>query len=147
MNTNKIDAIVDEIFQIFPLAMKKFKRSEQERFPKGISLQDISIIGMLYHQKILPTSEIGKRLLISKPQMTYIIDRLIKLGIVERSPDKKDRRIINIKLTRKGKFRFEKHRNLTRTVIRKKLRILSQPELEKFSGALAAIKEISEKLE
>jgi DNA-binding MarR family transcriptional regulator len=147
MNSTLVDGIVDELFQIFPLVMKKFKRGEQDKVTKWISQQDLSIMGMLFHWGTLPISEIGKRLLISKPQMTYIIDRLISLGIVERLPDKTDRRITKIKLTRKGKNRFEENRNLLRKVISKKLSSLNQEELKKFSVSLAAIREISEKLE
>jgi DNA-binding MarR family transcriptional regulator len=147
MNNTIVDAIVDEIFQIFPLIMKKFKRSDPDGVTKGISQQDLSIMGMLFHWGTLPISEIGKRLLISKPQMTYIIDRLISLQIVERLPDKTDRRITKIKLTHKGKNRFEENRNLLRKTISKRLSSLNQEELKKFSVSLAAIKEISKKLE
>jgi DNA-binding MarR family transcriptional regulator len=147
MNNNAIDAIIEDLFQIFPLVMKKFQRSEPDRASKGVSRQDLAIMGMISQSGTLPISEIGKRLLISKPQMTYIIDRLINLGIVDRMPDKTDRRITNIKLTRKGKSRLERNKNLIRDTIREKLASLSRAELKMFSDSLTAIKEISEKLE
>ncbi len=147
MNNNAIDAIIEDLFQIFPLVMKKFQRSESDKASKGVSRQDLAIMGMISQSGTLPISEIGKRLLISKPQMTYIIDRLINLGIVDRMPDKTDRRITNIKLTRKGKSKLERNKNLIRDTIRGKLASLSRGELKIFSDSLTAIKEISEKLE
>ncbi len=49
-----------------------------------------------------PISEIGRRVCISKPHMTAIIDSLTGEGLVTRRPDPADRRVIRIRITRKG---------------------------------------------
>jgi DNA-binding MarR family transcriptional regulator len=104
-------------------------------------------MGMLSQSETLPISEIGRRLLISKPQMTHIIDKLIKLDIVERLPDKTDRRIINIKLNNNGKKELEKNQNLMRDNIRNKLSSLKERELEELSVSLRKLRDIGAKLE
>lgn len=45
---------------------------------------------------------LAKKISVSKQQMTPIIDRLAKDGLIERTPCPTDRRIINIALTAKG---------------------------------------------
>ena len=147
MNNSAIDNIIDDLYQMLPLVMKKFLRMEQSRSLKGISRQDLAIMGMLLADGTLPTSEIGRRLLISKPQMTHVIDRLISLKMVDRLPNKMDRRVIKIKLTRKGRNSLEKSKNLMRNTISQKLASLNQKELKRFSVSLTALKEISRKLE
>lgn len=44
-------------------------------------------------------SEIGRKVCISKSNMTSLIDKLVEEGLVERSPYKNDRRVINISIT------------------------------------------------
>ncbi len=41
-------------------------------------------------------SEIGRRVYISKSNMTSLIDKLVENGLAERIPDTNDRRVINI---------------------------------------------------
>lgn len=48
-----------------------------------------------------PISQIADSLGISKPNMTPIIDNLIKYGLVTRYPDPNDRRILRVQLTPK----------------------------------------------
>jgi DNA-binding MarR family transcriptional regulator len=48
-------------------------------------------------------SDLSRRMNISAPTVTGIVDRLEKLGYVKRVPDRTDRRAINVDLTAKGK--------------------------------------------
>ncbi|SQC01138.1 MarR family winged helix-turn-helix transcriptional regulator [Clostridium tetanomorphum] len=93
-----VDILIDNI--MFDRLLLNFNLE----LPKNQSM----VLGVLYEEESLPISEIGKKLEISKPQMTVIIDKLIKQDLVERIPDKKDRRVININLTTKGKNIYTK---------------------------------------
>ena len=94
----------------------------------------------------LPISEIGKRLLIPKAQMTSLVDRLIRIGMAERLPDTKDRRITNIALTNKGRTTFMACRKLIRESIREKLSSLKDEELKELSRSLEKLIDIGTKL-
>lgn len=48
-------------------------------------------------------SNLGKKVNVSKSQMTARVDQLVQDGLIERINDVKDRRIIRIQLTTKGK--------------------------------------------
>lgn len=52
--------------------------------------------------------DLGKRLVVNKSDMTGIIDRLEKAGLVERENHPKDRRVNIIKITRKGRDMINK---------------------------------------
>lgn len=52
--------------------------------------------------KGLSQVEIGKRLIVTESNMTRLLDRLEKKGFIERLPQKKDRRIKLIKITKQG---------------------------------------------
>jgi DNA-binding MarR family transcriptional regulator len=94
-----------------------------------------------------PPENFDQELFIAKPQMTHLIDKLINLGMVERLPDKIDRRIINIKLIEKGKTTLEESKNLIRKNIRRKLSCLKDDELKELSVSLKKLRDIGAKLE
>src|SRR6202165_4101141 len=50
----------------------------------------------------LPCSEIGERMITRDPDITRLLDRLQKRGLVERSRGKQDRRVIYGKITPAG---------------------------------------------
>jgi DNA-binding MarR family transcriptional regulator len=52
----------------------------------------------MLQEENLAVSEVARRLVIPKSQMTHLIDQLVDLDIVARHPDAKDRRVINISL-------------------------------------------------
>jgi DNA-binding MarR family transcriptional regulator len=147
MKDDIIDSIDEDLFQAFHLIRKKFLRIEHEGALKDISRHHMDIMGMLYQSGILPVSEIGRRLLISRSQMTHLIDKLIRLGMVERLPDKADRRIINIKLTGGGKIALRETRGRIRENIRRKLSCLKDDELEALSISLRKLRDVTSKLD
>ena len=79
--------------------------------------------------------------------MTYLIDKLISRGVVERLPDISDRRIINIGLTPKGKTKLARDKEIIRGSIRKKLSCLEDKELEELSSSIRKVRDISSRLE
>jgi MarR family transcriptional regulator, organic hydroperoxide resistance regulator len=50
----------------------------------------------------LPCSEIGERMITHDPDITRLLDRLQKGGLVERTRDKRDRRVVYGKITAAG---------------------------------------------
>jgi len=74
--------------------------------------------------------------------MTFLTDRLINDGKLERTYDVNDRRIINLSLTEEGKAFMRKHRIDEKEEIKKNLSKLSDKELVVLCESLGNIKEI-----
>jgi len=146
MESNAIDVIIEDLFHVVRLIHKKLLRGGLEGAQKDISRPHFAIMTRLDELEASPVSEIGKRLLIPKPQMTHLVDKLIRLGLVERLPDTQDRRIINIALSDKGKITLQKCRKSVRNNMRKKLSCLKDEELEELSVSLRKIRDIGSKL-
>jgi len=98
---SSIDKVIDNIFYISLSVSKRLRHS----FKKKTNLSPVSyfVLHILCHYEMLSMSEIGNKLLMPKPHVTAQIDKLIAENMVERLLDPNDRRIINIKLTEKGK--------------------------------------------
>jgi len=92
-------------------------------------------------------SEIGRRVFISKSNMTSVIDKLVENGLAERIPDKNDRRVINIALTDKGNELLNEWRVHSNQEIKIRLSSLSDEDLEKFYESTRNMKNILEKLD
>lgn len=62
----------------------------------GISLSAFNLMSVLSHQDNLsaPLNEIGRLLLVTRANVTGLVDSLVKRGMVERVPHPSDRRII-----------------------------------------------------
>ena len=111
---------------------------------EDISPPHFEIMTTLEEAGTLHVTEIGEKLQIPKP---HLIDKLVALAMVERQPDARDRRIINIALTSRGKTLLKKHRRMIEGAIKKSLTYLTDEELEELSTSLRKLRQILSKLE
>ena len=128
----------------------KLCRNMNNEFVKSI-LQDLKINFSLQHYMILKLLEGNKQLYvtefvdilsITKPQMTSLIDKLIKMGYVNRTNDLDDRRKIYISITEEGKHITSKINNAVNNQIDKHLIKLSQKELETLENGLLILQRL-----
>jgi len=91
-------------------------------------------------------TRIARTLMLPNSRLTYQVDSLAKLGIVERLPDQKDRRKINIALTQKGRAINDVFKKMVREGFEQTVSGLSEEELEKFADSLDRIREIGHKI-
>jgi DNA-binding MarR family transcriptional regulator len=112
----------------------------------GIQAAQYRVLGVLMKAGTLPMSEIGRRLYISKPYMTALIDTLIKDGLVERTPDLADRRVINISITEPGKKHLKQSITLYKNDLKDLLSTLDEHDLKELCSSLESLKAILGKI-
>jgi len=69
----------------------------------GLSPSQVGILMGLYHGKSLGVTDIGEKLGVSSAAASQAIDRLVQLGLIERTEDPDDRRMKRLALTPKGR--------------------------------------------
>ena len=146
MAKNINNDVVEDLLHVHRIVHRNLLRGGLVGVDKNISRPLFLIMSALRAHGTMRVSEIGKTLLIPKPQMTHLIDKLYGMNLVERRPDPKDRRITNVALTEDGSANLEVYRKVLRTNIKKKLAALEQNELEELSVALKKIREFEKKL-
>ena len=147
MAAPRMDVIVDDLMLLFPIFRKKLMKGGYDRLGKRKpSAHECPILGMLISSGPLPMSQIGRRLMISKPNMTSIINNLIREGKVERLPEETDRRIIRISITKKGRGFMQHYKKAMGDVIKTNLSQLSEQDLERLYHALEEMKDITSKI-
>lgn len=146
---NSLDDVLDvlsRIPQMHRSVQKDIFRGALENIGIGVSRHHLEILRVLQTEGTLHAAEIAEILLISKPQMTRLIDELIDLKLVERERDTQDRRKTNIYLTSRGRDTIERfHRHIKQNV-RAKLAALNDEQLAELAVALQKIKDVTEKL-
>jgi DNA-binding MarR family transcriptional regulator len=140
------EKISEDLVALLPFYHKKIFRMQQVL--TGMQIAQYRTLGVLMRENgPLPMSELGKRLYISKPYMTVLVDMLIQDGYVERLPDTNDRRVINIVITRKGARHLKQSASLCQEGVRDLLSTLDHQDLEDLSASLSTIRKIIERID
>lgn len=69
----------------------------------GLTLAEFGILEALYHKGPMLLGEVQKRILVSSGGITYLVDRLVERGLLERRPCEEDRRARYAALTAQGR--------------------------------------------
>ena len=141
----QINHITDNLFEVLPLVHRKLLRFAPDQI-KNVSRPQLAVMRILHQTGPVPISEVARRLLITRPQMTALADQLIGLNLAERASDKTDRRVTNVKLTPKGKRVLKAARDLVRQQINERLSVLDEADLAELSDSLESLKIIGSKI-
>jgi len=128
----------------------KLCRNMDQQFVKSIlkdlevnfSQQHYTILKLLEENKHLYVTEFVDILGITKSQMTALVDKLMKLGYVNRTNDMNDRRKIYISASKEGKKVALKINNSVDKQIDHHLLKLNQEELEALENGLLILKKL-----
>lgn len=143
-----LDEIIENLFYVLPIIHKKLLKIDTAGFPGfNLSHLHIGIMGITRDEGPLPISEIASRLLIPRPQMTLLIDQLVRNGLVERLAHDRDRRMCDITLTEKGRSTLYQCDLLLAANIREKLSHLEKGDLLDLSTSLRKLKDIGKRWE
>ncbi|MEM0139309.1 MAG: MarR family transcriptional regulator [Ferroplasma sp.] len=85
-----------------------YKASEKNLLSIGISTVEYRILKNLSERGDLPMIELANINMVTQGWITGVIDKLEKSHYVIRERSESDRRVINIKITQKGKLFFKK---------------------------------------
>jgi DNA-binding MarR family transcriptional regulator len=108
MSTTKVlTEVIREWSEVFMhRSMRDFKRFMEET---GLSFSQINILMRLLHARSTTgVSEIGEQLGVTNAAASQAVDRLVVLGLIERTEDPEDRRAKKLALTQKGRALIEK---------------------------------------
>lgn len=99
-------------------------------------MHTIAAIG-LYGDK--RTSQVAKELHVTVGTLTVSVNTLVKKGYVLRVRQEKDRRVVNLKLTNRGRLLYRLHDKFHRTMVKRIITDLDDPEVSALLGALKSL--------
>jgi DNA-binding MarR family transcriptional regulator len=145
-----VDSVAEDLYVILPLLGRilrsKLGKIPSSQFDTKLSLSHMKIIQVLHEGGARRVSEVADALFIPRPQMTYLVDRLVKYSLVERSLDSADRRTVNVSLTEKGKAMVGEQGTLFRDALKSAVSDLGMEEVQQLSESLKKLKELLTKI-
>jgi DNA-binding MarR family transcriptional regulator len=135
------ERIAENLIALLPFYHKKIFRPGLGI--TGMQAAQYRTLGILMREDTpLPMSELGKRLYISKPYMTALVNQLIRDGQVQRIPGTRDRRVINIAITPEGSRYLKQAGSLYKENIKNILSALDRQDLEDLCQSLEKLRNI-----
>ncbi len=93
-----------------------------------LTVSQFGVLEALYHVGPLSQRSLARKILKSTGNMTHVLNNMEKRGLVRRQPDPKDRRAVEVHLTRKGtqlvRNVFPRHAE----IVRREMSILNTTE-------------------
>lgn len=140
----RLDAIAVDVFQTIPVLYRRILRADAS----GMSpfSPPISVLVIVKKRGPVSMSAIAQELSYSRQNLTKIVDRLVADGLVDRTSDPSDRRVLNIELTEKGKQFMADRRGRMKARLVEDLSHLSDEELEDLMDTFERVKSALPKL-
>jgi DNA-binding MarR family transcriptional regulator len=150
MESSLLSSVIDELLSTLPLiariARKKISRLSPD-FHEDVSPLHHEIMKTLEKEGTMHISEVASRLLIPRPQMTRLIDRLVDLKLAERRIDEADRRTINVTLTDRARKMLKRMDSAVKGNVGEALSSLSDEEMQELLASVTKLREILSRLE
>jgi DNA-binding MarR family transcriptional regulator len=140
------DTLYDELMSVFIALQRDFLKIHAHTEFGELSRLHMGVLGLLSRNGGLPISVVAARMFVSRPQMTVVLDRLEKLGLVRRGSDPRDRRVTVVTATTKGIGCLEKTMQTAHRQISERLSALSPQEVQEFGDALRALQRLLARL-
>ena len=111
---------------------------------KDITTNDMHIIEAIGIAKAKSMSAVAKAMDVTVGTLTIAINNLVKKGYVSRNRSEKDRRVVLISLTEKGRRAYGHHAKFHDEMIKALLKGLSEDETEVLVRSLTNLKDFFE---
>ena len=100
----EVEQFGSRMIELLPRLIRGLAQHEHNYLSRGeITLPQLWALEYLSRHGSSPMNHIAQFLKISKPAATGLIDRLIAQGLVRREGDKRDRRVVLVAITAKGR--------------------------------------------
>ena len=126
----KINEINGYLVSIFNDVLMIEERTLQTSQFKDVSIKEMHTIDAIGMYQEHTTSEVAKKLGITAGTLTVSINNLVRKGYVNRVRSEKDRRVVKLALTKKGRLLYRLHDKFHRDMVRETLTEMSEEEAE-----------------
>lgn len=131
--------LIENILTLLPLLHKKFSK---DMASCSISRQQMELLFHVNLDGDKPMSYYGTKLMISKPNLTVLADKLIEEGYIERVLSPADRRVVLLRMTAQGLAFFETQKQRLVAMMLEKLEVYEDYEILRLNELFSEIRAI-----
>jgi DNA-binding MarR family transcriptional regulator len=139
---DKSTLVINELLvQLFNDVLQIEEQSLKNGVLSELSITEVHTIEAIGMYTERTMSEVAQKLKITVSTLTTAVNKLIKKGYVERKRIEEDRRVVLVKLTKKGKLAYRIHEKFHRDMINTAIDGLNLQEEELLISSLNKINE------
>lgn len=138
--------IIDDIGRIFHVLAEQSRKVEYEA---GLTGSQMWVVKLLASTPNMNVSDLARRMYLHPATMVGLLDRLEAKGLVQRIRSDRDRRVVHVGITEKGRDLVNKTPEVAHGLLVKGLEPLNEKKVETISRGLkkiVAILEVKEEL-
>jgi MarR family transcriptional regulator, 2-MHQ and catechol-resistance regulon repressor len=105
----------------------------------GLGTTEFGVLETLYHKGEQPVCDVQRRILVESSSTTYVVDKLVKRGLVRRRHSTADRRVILLALTPAGRRLIRAHFPSHAEAMRRAVAALSPQEQAEAARLLRSL--------
>ena len=148
MTDNGMENLINDMhLVVHALLRKAYGKIDEYLKPYGLVRSHLVILHALMNGKEFTMSELSEKLQVTKQNITVLIDKLEKLGLVHRVSSEQDRRVFLIQLSKEGQEFLNKHAQKLRNAFAEAFNKFDAEDLQSFKDAITALKNLLSKLD
>jgi DNA-binding MarR family transcriptional regulator len=136
------DAVFDLADRLHSAAIHLLRRVRRHDAAAGVSGPTGSALSVIVFRGPLTMTELAQAEQVRTPTVTRLVSALEADGLVERLPDERDRRVVRVRATPRGRTVLENGRRLRVQALAADLAALPRAELATLRRAVAALEGI-----
>lgn len=113
----------------------------------SLTMPQLSVLMRLYFQDACGVTDIGSYVGFTNAAASQMVDRLVNMGLLERSEDPYDRRVKNITLTQKGRDLIQQILDIRNRWMEELTQALTPEEQQSITNAVRLLSEAACKVE
>jgi DNA-binding MarR family transcriptional regulator len=121
-----------------PLVVR-FIRAQMRRQMPGLTIAQFRTMAFLYRRSGSSLRALAVHLGVTPPTCSVLVDRLVRRGVVNRTPSRASRREVALRLTRRGRGQFEVAKEAARRQTAGVLAALPDAALRRLTHSLDAL--------
>lgn len=136
----------EQLFDLFFLLKKRLVRHAARLVKQEFSPMQMHVLFTMLDRESFTMTELAREVLISKQQLTPLVDKLAAAGLILREPDPEDRRVVKVRISPAGMAFLATHKREAISVYEEMIASLSQDDLDRLNDALEGMRLIVRKL-
>jgi len=141
------DSEIDRLVALYRQASRALRANDPSNWAEGLTMPRLRALFYLGRSGAVPVGQIATGLGISQPSATETLEKLVSKGLVERTADPSDRRVVLVGLTERGKEMIDRPWETRRAVLASALSDASPDDRTAIERGLALLCEALEKAE
>ena len=138
MNTAE-QIFAEKLLRIFDNVLLTEEKALSNGYFPDLSIAELHTLDAIGPYEERAMGETAGRLGITTGTLTVAVDRLVRKGYVERHRDTKDRRVVRVYLSRKGKLAYRLHTKFHALLVRRIMEPLAENEQESLAKMVTQI--------